>query len=140
MDHVGIVVEDMAAAIAFFTELGMEPGGETTVEGEWAGRIVGIEGMRVDSAMMRVPDGKGAIELIKFNAPPAGAGDAAAPPNTLGLRHLAFVVEDIDDTIARLAPYGGKLVGTVETYGNIFRLCYLRGPEGMIVELAERLG
>ncbi len=140
MDHVGIVVEDMAGAVAFFAELGMEVGGETAVEGEWVDRIVGLEGVRVDSAMLRTPDGGGGIELIRFEAPPAGAGDAAAPANTLGYRHLAFVVDDIDDTIARLAPHGGELVGAVETYGTVFRLCYLRGPEGIIVELAERLG
>jgi catechol 2,3-dioxygenase-like lactoylglutathione lyase family enzyme len=139
MDHVGIVVDDMAAAIAFFAELGMEILGETPAEGDWVDRIVGLQGIRVDSAMLKTPDGGGRIELIKFNAPPAEEGDAGAPANTLGLRHLAFVVDDIDDTVARLRPHGGELVGTVESYREVFRLCYLRGPAGMIVELAERL-
>jgi catechol 2,3-dioxygenase-like lactoylglutathione lyase family enzyme len=140
MDHVGIVVDDMAAAIAFFAELGMDLLGETPVEGEWVDRVVGLDGLRVDSAMMQAPDEGGRIELIKFHAPPAGDGDPAAPPNTLGLRHLAFMVDDVDDTVARLKPHGGELVGTVEDYQDTFRLCYLRGPAGMIVELAERLG
>jgi catechol 2,3-dioxygenase-like lactoylglutathione lyase family enzyme len=139
MDHVGLVVEDMDAAAAFFAELGMEVGGASAVEGEWVDRIVGLDDVRVDSAMLRTPDGNGCIELIRFAAPPAGVGDAGAPANTLGYRHLAFVVDDIDDTIARLAPHGGELVGAVESYGDVFRLCYLRGPEGIIVELAERL-
>lgn len=103
-------------------------------------RIVGLDGVRVDSAMMRTPDGNGQIELIRFNAPPVEEGDVAAPANTLGYRHLAFVVDDVDDTIARLRPHGGELVGTVENYRDIFRLCYLRGPEGIIVELVERVG
>ena len=140
MDHVGIVVDDMAAALAFFEELGMELMGETPVEGDWVDRIVGLEGLQVDSATMQTPDGNGRIELIKFYSPPAESGDSRAPANTLGLRHLAFVVDDIDDTLARLRPHGAELVGTVENYRDVFRLCYLRGPAGMIVELAERLG
>jgi catechol 2,3-dioxygenase-like lactoylglutathione lyase family enzyme len=140
MDHVGIVVEDMAAAIGFFAEIGLEPAGETAVEGKWVDCIVGLEGMRVDAAMMRVPGGGGRIELIKFHSPPAADGDPGAPANTTGLRHLAFVVEDVEDTVARLGSHGGELVGEIVNYGNAFRLCYLRGPEGMIVELAEKVG
>jgi catechol 2,3-dioxygenase-like lactoylglutathione lyase family enzyme len=140
MDHVGIVVDDMAAALAFFGELGMELMGTTPVEGEWVDRIVGLEGLRVESATMQTPDGNGRIELIQFETPQTEPGDAKAPANTLGLRHLAFAVDDVDDTISRLRPHGGELVGTVENYRDTFRLCYLRGPAGMIVELAERLG
>ena len=140
MDHVGIVVDDMRRAIAFFAELGLELLGETSVDGDWVDRIVGLEGIEVDSAMMGTPDGNGRIELVSFNSPPTAPGDPTAPANAPGLRHLAFVVDDIEDTVARLRPHGGELVGEIEDYRNVFRLCYLRGPEGMIVELAQRLG
>jgi catechol 2,3-dioxygenase-like lactoylglutathione lyase family enzyme len=140
MNHVGIVVDDLHAAMEFFAELGLDPGGETSVEGSWVDRIVGLEGVRADTAMMRTPDGHGRLELIRFRSPPGEGGHGHAPANVPGLRHVAFVVEDIDDTVARLQARGGELVGHVQQYQDMFRLCYLRGPAGVIVELAERLG
>ena len=140
MDHVGIVVDDLAAATAFFLELGLELQGEGQVEGGWVDRIVGLEGVRTELAMMQTPDGHGRLELIRFRTPPARGDDRDAPANTRGIRHIAFVVDDIDATLARLRARGGGLVGEVERYRDIFRLCYVRGPEGIIVELAERLG
>ena len=140
MDHVGIVVDDLAAATAFFVELGLKLQGETPVEGGWVDRIVGLESIRVDTAMMETPDGNGRLELVKFHAPSGPDGDRDAPANTPGLRHLAFVVDDIDAAIAGLRAHGGELVGKVESYKDIYRLCYLRGPEGIVVELAERIG
>jgi catechol 2,3-dioxygenase-like lactoylglutathione lyase family enzyme len=140
MDHVGIVVDDLEAAKAFFTELGLEPRGDGSVEGDWVDRVVGLEGIHVDFAMMKTPDGAGGLELIRFHTPPAEGDDGHAPANTRGIRHVAFVVEDIDDVLARLRNHGGELVDQVERYGDVFRLCYVRGPEGIIVELAEQLG
>jgi catechol 2,3-dioxygenase-like lactoylglutathione lyase family enzyme len=140
MDHVGVVVDDLPAAKAFFVELGLEQQGEGSVEGAWVDRIVGLEGVRADFAMMETPGGHGRLELVKFQAPPVRAGDRDAPANTLGVRHLAFAVDDIDAVLAGLRAHGGELVGEVERYGDIYRLCYIRGPEGIIVELAERLG
>ena len=140
MDHVGIVVDDLAAASAFFDELGFELQGEGEVDGAWVDRVVGLEGVRVQYAMVGVPDGHGRLELIKFHAPPAQGGDPDAPANTRGIRHVAFVVRDLDAVLARVQARGAELVGEVERYGNVFRLCYVRGPEGIIVELAERLG
>ena len=140
MDHVGIVVDDLAAATEFFVELGLEPQGETPVEGDWVDRIVGLEGVRVDSAMMQTPDGHARLELIKFHAPASEGDNRHAPANTRGLRHIAFVVEDVDAVIAGLRAHGAELVGEVEQYENVYRLCYIRGPEGIIVELAERIG
>ena len=140
MEHVGIVVDDLPAAIAFFVVLGLELQGETPVQGSWVDRIVGLEGIRADTAMMRTPDGNGRLELIKFHAPTHSGANGDAPANAPGLRHLAFAVEDIDDVIARLGPHGGELVGEVQDYEDLFRLCYVRGPAGMIVELAERIG
>ena len=140
MEHVGIVVDDLAAATAFFVELGLELQGDWEVEGDWVDRIVGLEGVRVDAAMMETPDGHGRLELIKFLSPPTEQGDPRAPANTPGLRHLCFAVDDMDATLARVRPLGGELVGQVENYENVFRLCYIRGPEGIIVELAERIG
>jgi catechol 2,3-dioxygenase-like lactoylglutathione lyase family enzyme len=140
MDHVGVVVDDLEAAVAFFVELGLEVNGTTPAEGEWVDRIVGLTGVRVDTAMLQAPDGSGRIELVEFDAP-LFAGDARPEPaNVPGLRHLAFQVDDIADTLTRLAAHGAELVGQVEDYGTVFRLCYVRGPAGMIVELAERLG
>ena len=139
MDHVGVVVEDLAAAAEFFAELGLERQGQGSVEGSWVDRIVGLEGIQVDFAMMQTPDGDGKLELIEFQSPPAQVGDGQAPANTLGLRHLAFLVEDLDDVLARLQARGAELVGEVEQYENVFRLCYLRGPAGIIIELAERI-
>ena len=140
MDHVGIVVDDLAGAVAFFVELGLEVEGETPVEGRWVDGVIGLEGVRADIVLMRTPDGHGKLELAKFHAPPAQAGDAGAPANALGIRHVLFVVHGIDDVIGRLRAHGAELVGTVEQYENSYRLCYLRGPEGIIVELAEEIG
>jgi catechol 2,3-dioxygenase-like lactoylglutathione lyase family enzyme len=140
MEHVGIVVDDLAAAKAFFFELGFESQGEGEVEGDWVDRVVGLEGIRVDYAMVQTPDGHGRLELIKFHAPASPDGDRQAPANIPGLRHIAFIVDDLDAVLDRLRSHGAELVGEVERYGSIFRLCYIRGPEGIIVELAERLG
>ena len=141
MDNVGIVVEDLEAAIAFFEELGMELEGEAQIEGPWADRTVGLDGVRSDIAMMRTPDGHGRLELAKYHAPAAvGAEPASPPPNTLGLHRVMFAVEDIDDVVARLRTHGAELLGDVARYEDSYRLCYLRGPEGIILALAEQLG
>lgn len=140
MDHVSIVVDDLEAAKAFFLELGMEVEGEAPIEGPSVDRLNGIDGVRIRIAMMRTPDGHGRIELTKFDAPAAfSAEPAVAPPNTLGLRSIMFAVEDIDDVIARLRGHGAELVHEVAQYEDVYRLCYLRGPEGVIVALAEEL-
>jgi catechol 2,3-dioxygenase-like lactoylglutathione lyase family enzyme len=139
MDHVGIVVEDLAAATEFFLELGLEPQGEMSIEGELVDRIIGLEDVRTQVTMLQTPDGNGKVELIQFHSPPAQPGDASAPSNALGIRHLTFAVEAVDDVVARLERHGAELVGEVVTYGNAYRLCYLRGPAGVIVELAEPL-
>ena len=141
MDNVLIVVEDLKGAIAFFTELGLELEGESTVEGEWVDRIVGLEGVRSDIATMKTPDGHGRIELDKFHTPTAvRAGPEDAPVNTLGIGRIMFAVDDIDAVLARLQAHGAKLVGEVVQYEDKYRLCYIRGPEGIIVALAEQLG
>jgi catechol 2,3-dioxygenase-like lactoylglutathione lyase family enzyme len=140
MEHVGIVFDDLAAATAFFVELGFRLQGEGTAEGAWVDRVVGLEGVRTDFAMVETPDGQSRLELIKFHAPSGPDGDRSAPANTPGIRHLAFIVDDVDAVIARVQAHGAELVGEVERYKDIFRLCYVRGPEGIIVELAERLG
>lgn len=141
MDHVSVVVDDLPAAIAFFTELGMEVEGEMPVEGAWVDRVNGMDGVRVDIAMMRTPDGHGKLELTRFRAPALVAAEPpAAPPNTLGLRSVMFAVDDVDDTVARLRAHGGELIGEVADYGDVYRLCYLRGPAGVIVALAQQLG
>ena len=140
MEHVGIVVDDLAAAIEFFGELGLELQDETYVEGDWVDSVVGLEGVRSDIAMMQTPDGNGRLELSKFHSPPSQGDDGHAPANATGIRHITFAVEDIDDAIARLRAHGGELVGEVENHKDILRLCYLRGPEGIIVELAEKIG
>ncbi len=139
MEHVSIVVDDLAAATEFFVELGLELRGETSVEGNWVDRIVGLEGVRSEIAMLRTPDGHGEIELVKFHSPPAQAGDPHAPANTPGLRHLAFLVEDIDAVVAGLRARGTELVGELVRYEDSYRLCYVRGPEGIIIELAEKI-
>lgn len=140
MDHVSIVVDDLEAAKAFFVELGMEVEGEAPIEGPSVDRLNGIDGVRIRIAMMRTPDGHGRIELTKFDAPAAfSAEPAVAPPNTLGLRSIMFAVDDIDDVIARLRGHGAELVHEVAQYEDVYRLCYLRGPEGVIVALAEEL-
>ena len=140
MDHVGVVVNDLAAAIAFFTELGLELEGEGRVEGRWADRIVGLEGVQSDIAMMRTPDGRARLELAKFHTPSAQSGDSRASANALGIRHVTFAVKGIDDVLDRLRAHGAELVGELEQYENIYRLCYVRGPEGIIIELAEQIG
>jgi catechol 2,3-dioxygenase-like lactoylglutathione lyase family enzyme len=140
MDHVGIVVDDLAAATAFFVELGLNLQGEWSVEGVWVDRIVGLEGVQVDAAMMETPDGHGRLELVKFHAPPGPGGDRHAPANTPGIRHLAFAVDDIDAAVGSLRARAAQLVGEVEQYEDSYRLCYVRGPEGIIVELAEQIG
>ncbi|GHG75275.1 glyoxalase [Streptomyces griseocarneus] len=139
MDHVGVVVEDLAAATAFFVELGLELQGEAPVEGRWVDRVVGLEGVRAEIAMLQTPDGYGRLELAKFHTPASRSGDRNAPANTLGIRHVAFVVEDIDAVVAGLRARGVELVGELERYEDSYRLCYVRGPEGIIVELAEQI-
>ncbi|WP_460357811.1 VOC family protein [Actinoallomurus acanthiterrae] len=141
MDNVAIVVEDLDAAVAFFTELGMELEGKAEIEGRWADRTVGLDGLRSEIAMMRTPDGHSKLELTKYHAPTAVAAEPEnPPPNTLGLHRVMFAVDDIDDTIARLRTHGAELLGEVAQYESIFRLCYLRGPSGIIVALAEQIG
>jgi catechol 2,3-dioxygenase-like lactoylglutathione lyase family enzyme len=140
MDHVGIVVDDLAAATEFFVELGLVRQGEGAVEGRWVDRIVGLEGVQVDFAMMQTPDGHGRLELVKFHSPSHQGDNGHAPANTPGIRHITFAVEDLDAVLARLRPLGAELVGEVERYEDIYRLCYVRGPAGIIIELAERIG
>ncbi len=140
MDNVLIVVEDLEAAKAFFAELGMELEGEATNEGPWVDSTVGLDDVRADIAMMRTPDGHGRVELSKFHTPPAvRAEPESAPANTLGIRRIMFAVEDIDDVVARLRSHGGELVGEIAQYEDVYRLCFLRGPEGIIIGLAEKL-
>ena len=140
MDHVSIVVDDLPAAIAFFTTLGMTVEGEAPVEGAWVDRLNGLEGVQVNITMMRTPDGHGQVELTKFRNPALVAVEPAiAPPNTLGLRQIMFLVEDLDDTLARLRAHGAKPVGEVVQYEDKYRLCYVRGPAGIIVALSEEL-
>jgi catechol 2,3-dioxygenase-like lactoylglutathione lyase family enzyme len=140
MDNVGIVVDDLDAAIAFFTELGMEREGEAQIEGLWADRTVGLDGIRSDIALMRTPDGHSKLELTKYHSPAAiGARPQNPPPNTLGLHRVMFAVDDIDATVARLRPHGAELLGELVQYQDSYRLCYLRGPAGIIVALAEQL-
>ena len=140
MDHVGIVVDDLAAATAFFVELGLKVQGEASLEGEWVDRVVGLEGVRSEIAMLETPDGRGQLELSKFHSPSARGGDRHAEPNTPGIRHVTFEVDDVDAAVASVRARGGELVGEVENYQDIYRTCYVRGPEGIIVELGERIG
>jgi catechol 2,3-dioxygenase-like lactoylglutathione lyase family enzyme len=141
MDNVGIVVDDLDAAIAFFTELGLESEGRAQIEGPWADRTVGLDGVRCDIAMMRTPDGHGRLELAKYHSPaPIGAGPHNTPHNTLGMHRVMFAVDDIEDVVARLRTHGAELVGGLARYGDSYRLCYVRGPAGIIVGLAEQLG
>ncbi|WP_410569746.1 VOC family protein [Amycolatopsis sp. cmx-4-61] len=140
LEHVGIVVADLEAAKAFFTALGLEVAGEMSVEGRAVDRIVGLGGVRSDMAMLRTPDGHGQLELIRYRAPSSPRGDSEAPSNAPGLRHILFEVADIEGVLARLRPHGGQLVGELVEYEDSFKLCYVRGPEGIIVELAERIG
>lgn len=140
MDHVGIVVDDLGAAIEFFVELGLVPQGKGPVEGRWVDRIVGLEGVRMDIAMMQTPDGHGRLELTKFHSPSNQGGGQPAPANAPGIRHITFAVDDIDAVLARLRARGAELVGDVQRYENSYLLCYVRGPEGIIVELAQQIG
>jgi catechol 2,3-dioxygenase-like lactoylglutathione lyase family enzyme len=139
MDNVGIVVEDLDGAIAFFTELGLEIEGRAPIEGEWADGVTGLRGMRVEIAMMRTPDGRSRLEMSRFLAPPVVADHRRAPVNALGYLRVMFTVEDIDDTLARLGKHGAKLVGEVVQYQDMYRLCYIRGPEGILIGLAQEL-
>jgi catechol 2,3-dioxygenase-like lactoylglutathione lyase family enzyme len=138
MDNVGIVVDDLKAAIAFFLELGMELEAEMPVEGRWVDRVVGLDHVRNDIAMLRTPDSHGRLELMKFHTPTAVSAEPKyAPANTLGIRRIMFAVDDIEDTLARLRAHGAELIGELEQYEDSYRLCYVRGPEGIIVALAE---
>ena len=140
MDNVGIVVEDLAATIEFFRELGLELEGRAMVEGVWAGRVTGLGDQRVEIAMMRTPDGHSRLELSRFLAPPVVADHRNAPVNALGYLRVMFAVDDIDDTLARLRKHGAQLVGEVVQYEDVYRLCYVRGPEGILIGLAEQIG
>jgi catechol 2,3-dioxygenase-like lactoylglutathione lyase family enzyme len=140
MEHVGIVVEDLQAAVEFFVALGLETGGTGQVEGDLPERIIGLDDVKAELAMMRAPEGGAEVELVRFHSPPMKAGDANAPSNVAGLRHVSFLVEDIDAVVAGLNDRGVELVGELVRYGNSYRLCYVRGPEGIIVELAEEIG
>ena len=140
MDNVGIVVEDLDAAIAFFRELGLELEGRAPIEGEWADGVTGLRGMRVEIAMMRTPDGHGRLEMSRFLAPPVAGDHRSAPVNALGYLRVMFTVEDLDDTLARLARRGAELVGKVVQYQDKYRLCYIRGPERILIGLAQELG
>ena len=141
IDNVGIVVDDLAATIDFFRELGLELEGRTTIEGEWAGRVTGLGDQRVEIAMMRTPDGHGRLELSRFLMPPAVADHRNAPVNALGYLRVMFAVDDVDDTLARLREHGAELVSSeVVRYEDAYRLCYIRGPGGLLIGLAEELG
>ena len=140
MDNVGIVVEDLPATIAFFRELGLELEGRATIEGEWAGRVTGLRDQRVEIAMMRTPDGHSRLELSRFLTPAAVADDRNAPVNALGYLRVMFAVDDIDETLSRLGEHGAQLVGEVFQYEDVYRLCYIRGPEGLLIGLAQALG
>ncbi len=139
MDNVGVVVDDLEAAVAFFVELGLELDGEATVEGPWVDRVVGLDDVRADIAMVRTPDGNGRLELTKFHTPMAVNPDPNAPANTLGIRRIMFAVDDIEDVLARLHAHGAELIGGLAQYEDSYRLCYVRGPAGIIVALAEQL-
>jgi len=139
MDNVGIVVESLDTAISFFTELGLTLEGRATIEGEWAGRVTGVRDQRVEIAMMRTPDGHGRLELSRFLAPPVVADHRNAPVNALGYLRVMFAVDDIDDTLVRLRKRGAQLVGEVVQYEDVYRLCYIRGPEGLLIGLAQEI-
>jgi catechol 2,3-dioxygenase-like lactoylglutathione lyase family enzyme len=139
MDNVGIVVEDLAAAIEFFRELGLELEGQATVDGEWSGRVTGLRDQQVEIAMMRTPDGQSRLELSRFVTPPVAADHRNAPVNALGYLRVMFAVDDIDDTLARLREHGAQLVDEVVQYEDVYRLCYIRGPEGLLIGLAQEL-
>jgi catechol 2,3-dioxygenase-like lactoylglutathione lyase family enzyme len=140
MDNVGIVVEDLPGAIAFFRELGLELEGRATIDGEWAGRVTGLPDQRVEIAMMRTPDGHGRLELSRFLAPATVADHRRAPVNALGYLRVMFAVTDLDETLARLREHGAELVGDVVDYRDVYQLCYIRGPEGLLIGLAQHVG
>lgn len=136
----GIVLEELAPAIEFFRELGLELEGQSTVDGEWSGRVTGLRGQQVEIAMMRTPDGQSRLELSRFVTPPVAADHRNAPVNALGYLRVMFAVDDIDDTLARLREHGAELVDEVVEYEDMYRLCYIRGPEGLLIGLAQELG
>jgi catechol 2,3-dioxygenase-like lactoylglutathione lyase family enzyme len=140
MDNVGIVVDDLPAAIAFFRELGLELEGRAMIEGDWSGRVTGLRDQRVEIAMMRTPDGHSRLELSRFLAPPVVADHRNAPVNALGYLRVMFAVDDLDDTLARLRKHGAQVVDEVVRYEDVYRLCYIRGPEGILIGLAEQIG
>ena len=140
MDNVGIVVESLDAAISFFAELGLELEGRASIEGDWAERVTGLHPMRVETAMMRTPDGHSRLEISRFLTPPPVADHRNAPVNALGYLRVMFAVDDVDDTLARLRKHGARLVGEVVQYEGVYRLCYIRGPEGLLIGLAEQIG
>ncbi|SHE63898.1 Catechol 2,3-dioxygenase [Kaistia soli DSM 19436] len=140
MDNVGIVVDDLEAAIDFFRELGLDLEGRATIEGEWAGRVTGLSDQHVEIAMMRTPDGHSRLEISKFLSPPVVEDHRNAPVNAFGYLRVMFAVDDLDDTLARLRTRGAQLVGEVVQYGDVYRLCYIRGPDGLLIGLAEELG
>jgi catechol 2,3-dioxygenase-like lactoylglutathione lyase family enzyme len=140
MEHVGVVVDDLVAAIEFFVELGLVVQVEAPVEGRWVDRVVGLEGVRADIAVLQTPDGGGRLELTKFHSPTYEGESPHAPANTPGIRHISFAVEDIEAVVAGLRARGSELVGELERYEDSYLLCYVRGPEGIIVELAEKIG
>jgi catechol 2,3-dioxygenase-like lactoylglutathione lyase family enzyme len=140
LDNIGIVVENLDAAIDFFTELGLELEGRAPIEGDWADGVTGLKNMRCEIAMLKTPDGHGRLELSKFHAPPVVNDHRTAPVTSLGYLRVMFAVENIDDLLTRLQKYGATLVGEVVNYQNIYRLCYIRGPEGILIGLAEQLG
>src|ERR671924_2385883 len=140
MDNVGIVVEDLPRAIEFFRELGLELEGQATIDGDWAERVTGLHPMRVEVAMMRTPDGHSRLEISRFLTPAVVADHRTAPVNALGYLRVMFAVDDLDDTLARLSEHGAQLVDEVVQYEDVYRLCYVRGPEGILIGLAERIG
>ena len=139
MDNVGIVVDDLPAAVAFFRELGLELEGQALIDGEWSGRVTGLRDQRVEMAMMRTPDGHSRLELSRFITPPTVADHRNAPVNALGYLRVMFTVDDIDETLARLRQRGAQLVGEVVQYKDSYRLCYIRGPGGLLIGLAEQI-
>jgi catechol 2,3-dioxygenase-like lactoylglutathione lyase family enzyme len=140
MDNVGIVVESLEAAIAFFAELGLELEGRFMIEGDWSGRVTGLRDQRVEVAMMRTPDGHSRVELSRFLAPPVVADHRNAPVNALGYLRVMFAVDDLDETLSRLRDHGAQLVDEVVQYEDVYRLCYVRGPEGILIGLAQQIG
>jgi catechol 2,3-dioxygenase-like lactoylglutathione lyase family enzyme len=140
LEHVGIVVDDLVAASAFFAALGLESEGEASVQGDSVDRINGLAGVRADVVMLRTPDGNGKVELAKYRSPSYEGDDGPLPANAPGIRHILFVVDDIDSSLASLRAHGGELVGELENYENSYWLCYVRGPAGIIVELAQKIG